>query len=162
MIKSNIMECPFCKKNYSSKSALSYHQRTTKSCLKIQGEIGVSKKITFDCTFCAKQLTTKCNLDSHLLICKKKIKYDVKKDTENDLKIKTIKIMEEKQDELEDVSFKLRSEKEELEYELRKALKEKDAKIKELQDKLDYQEKHPRNKTKNITASRLIPMGKSW
>ena len=36
------MECTFCKKSYSSTSALSYHQRTTKSCLKIQEEMGIS------------------------------------------------------------------------------------------------------------------------
>lgn len=141
------MECQFCKKGYSSKSALLYHQRTTKSCLKIQIDMGVCKKVSFDCSFCLKQLTTKCNLDSHLLICKTKIKEDAKKDADKKSTIKTLKIVEEKQDELEDVSFKLRSEKEQLESQLSNALKE----IKKLQDKLDYQEKHPRSKTKNIT-----------
>ena len=152
------MECTFCKKSYSSTSALSYHQRTTKSCLKIQEEMGISKKITFDCKFCTKQLTTKCNLDSHLLICKKKIKEDAKTDAEHQAKITTKKIVEEKQDELEEVSFKLRSEKEQIEYELRKAIQEKDAKIKELESKLEYHEKHPRikNKTNNITNNNYI------
>ena len=32
------MECKFCKKILSSKSALNTHQRTAKYCLKIQGK----------------------------------------------------------------------------------------------------------------------------
>jgi len=81
------MECTFCKKTYSSTSSLLYHQRSTKSCIKIQNEQGVSTQKIITCSFCKKQLTTKCNLDSHLLICKIKIKEDSKvealKDIEN-------------------------------------------------------------------------------
>ena len=138
------MECQFCKKIYSNQYTLKTHQQTTKKCILLQKQIenaleNKTNEIKYKCSYCDKILSSKARLDTHYSSCKSKIKKE------------SIKIIEEKQDELEDVSFKLRSEKEQLESELRKALKEKDAKIKELQDKLDYQEKHPRSKTKHIT-----------
>jgi hypothetical protein len=47
----NKMECQFCKKTFSSKSALNAHQKTDKYCLKIQGkELEVATINTCACT----------------------------------------------------------------------------------------------------------------
>lgn len=148
------MECQFCKNTYSNQYILKTHQQTTKKCILLQNQGTnhvVNNEIKFQCSYCHKILSSKARLDTHYSTCKSKIK----KDSET---LATKKIVEEKQDELEEVAFKLRSEKEQIEYELRKAIQEKDAKIKELEFKLEYHEKHPRikNKTNNITNNNYI------
>ena len=148
------MECSYCKKTYASNSSLFHHQRTAKSCMKIQEQQGIETKHNFKCSYCSKQLTSRYNLDNHLSLCKMKMKEDILKNAsllaEKRIQNETKKIREEKEDELEEVSFVLRNEKEQLEYELNmkiKELQEKDMKIKELQEKLEYHEKYPK-KTK--------------
>ena len=129
------MECHFCKNTYANQYILKTHQQTTKKCILLQKQVTnqVNNEIKFKCSYCHKILSSKSRLDTHYSTCKSKIK----KDSET---LTTKKIVEEKQDELEEVSFKLRSEKEQIEYELRKAIQEKDAKIKELESKLEYNE----------------------
>ena len=64
------MECCYCKKNFSNKSTLNTHQKTTKYCLKIQNaETELNK---FNCNYCKKILTTKQHLSIHLTTCKEK------------------------------------------------------------------------------------------
>ena len=63
------MECSFCKKELSSKSSLNYHQKNTKSCLKLQGRT-VDKKV--DCKFCGSTLSSKTSLQRHVKNCKSK------------------------------------------------------------------------------------------
>lgn len=134
------MECCYCKKKYSNQYTLKTHQTTTKSCILIQQN---KEKIKdFSCSFCNKTLSSKLRLDHHLIICKIKMKIEVEK-----------RITDEKEDELEEVTAVLRNQKEELEYELKKIINEKDREIKELKDRL---EKTPnktinKNKTQNIT-----------
>ena len=128
------MECIYCSKQYSSSSSLLYHQRTTKSCLKLQEAYKLQENVLkkeLTCSFCNKKLSTKYNLTKHQSICKSKVK-EVKE------------VIEEK---VKETKFINREEK--LEFEL----KEKEEKIKELQARLEQQEKHPKvlNKTKNIT-----------
>jgi len=76
-------------------------------------------QVQFKCSFCEKQLTTKYNLEKHVAICKMKIKHE--------------------HEEVSSIEKK----------EFQKKIDEKDAKIKELLDRLDQQEKNPR--VKNIT-----------
>jgi hypothetical protein len=108
------MECEFCKKIYSSTSSLLYHQRTTKKCVQLQEEKGVSYKQFYECTFCKKQLTTKCNLDSHLSICKCKIKEDVLKETRQNTGDKFERKLKELEDKLKDMEHKLKETSDEL------------------------------------------------
>ncbi len=139
------MDCEYCKKTYSTKSSLLYHQRTAKSCLKIQEIQGFIKKENiknFVCIYCKKGFTSKYNMETHHGSCKEKIKEDA-------LQLTKKHILEETEDKIEEVAFTFRNKQEELEYELRI----KEEKIKELQDKLDKHEKTPKiiNNTKNIT-----------
>ena len=61
------MECQFCKKVLSSTSSLNYHQKNTKSCLKIQGKEVSNQKI--QCEFCKKVLSSKSSYKRHIGIC---------------------------------------------------------------------------------------------
>jgi hypothetical protein len=68
------MECEYCKNVFSSTRAKNVHQQTTKSCLVIQQQLGRQiKKITYPCTFCKKEFTTKVSQKYHVNICKSKI-----------------------------------------------------------------------------------------
>ena len=69
------MECVYCHKTYSSSYALSKHQHTTKSCIKIQKEKGETPVIImnkFECLHCHKRLSTLANLKYHSTCCKSK------------------------------------------------------------------------------------------
>jgi hypothetical protein len=74
------MDCQFCKKSLSTKSALKTHQEKTRYCLKLQGKIGKGK---FICDLCGKDFPVKCNMKDHQIICEKnspniiKLKNDV-------------------------------------------------------------------------------------
>ena len=68
------MICEFCKKEFSSKSALIYHQKTAKYCLEIQGKDLLED---FKCSYCSKKFTTLQNLNDHISICKEKQKKEV-------------------------------------------------------------------------------------
>jgi hypothetical protein len=129
------MECTFCKKTYSSTSSLLYHQRSTKSCIKIQNELGITQKKVITCSFCKKQLTTKCNLDSHLLICKSKLKEDLKVEASEGIN-ETLKQLKEDLD------------KTKLDLHL------KDNEIKELREKLKTPPKAQKI-TNNITKNKI-------
>jgi hypothetical protein len=61
------MNCEFCKKTFSSKSALTYHQKTTKYCLKIQGK-DLSDK-NYNCS-CNKVFYIKHHYETHIKTCK--------------------------------------------------------------------------------------------
>ncbi len=60
------MECQFCKKTLSSKSALTYHQKTAKFCLKIQGKESSEKE--YKCV-CGKISNNKHYFDVHDKSC---------------------------------------------------------------------------------------------
>ena len=59
------MECQYCKKNLNSKSALNLHQKNTKYCLKIQGNLCKGEYV---CE-CGKNFHNKHHLISHQDIC---------------------------------------------------------------------------------------------
>jgi len=65
------MECLYCKKVYSSQYTLSNHQKTTRACISIQKQLGVTVETKlFECIYCKKDVTTKVQLKNHYLICK--------------------------------------------------------------------------------------------
>jgi len=103
------MECQYCKKILKNKITLNRHQKTTKYCLKIQGENECTK---FMCNICNKSLTTKWNLENHINICKKSKIYI------KNLEIKNLKLLEKNKN-------------------LEKELKESKIQIQNLQDKLE-------------------------
>src|ERR1700691_3377080 len=64
------VDCEYCKKSYSSKSSLKRHQLTTKACIKIQKEKGLTVNITeYKCN-CGKSFNLKCNYVQHTKTCK--------------------------------------------------------------------------------------------
>ena len=64
------MECEFCKKEFSTKPNLVYHQKNAKYCLDIQGK----QNTQFKCLFCDKIVTCQYRLNDHLNVCKLKDK----------------------------------------------------------------------------------------
>lgn len=62
------MDCEFCKKQFSTITNLTFHQKTAKYCLTIQGKTNDQYK----CTYCEKCFTTNQQLDKHDKICKTK------------------------------------------------------------------------------------------
>jgi hypothetical protein len=85
------MECEYCNKIYSNSYTLRTHQKTTRSCLDIQSNKGItSNKKLFQCSYCNKDITTKVKFDHHLLICKEKIKKDTLSISDNIFKKKEV------------------------------------------------------------------------
>jgi hypothetical protein len=62
------MECQYCKRILSSKSALNHHQKTAKYCLALRGK--QQEIASYSCLNCDKTFTRKSCLDSHLVTCK--------------------------------------------------------------------------------------------
>jgi hypothetical protein len=128
------MECVYCKKTLSTNSSLSYHQKTVKSCLKIQNEQGITPSTFFNCSYCKKTITTKQNLDYHIGICKVR-KEQVKIQTQNN------------------IESHLRSQ-EETERELRCKIKELEERLKKTEEKINHgTTNNTNNKTKNKTKN---------
>ena len=98
--------CSFCSKEFSSKTSLNNHQRTVKSCLKLQGK--EEKESTVECVNCKKILAVR-SFKQH------KIKCDILSEKTN----------KEKQD-LEEENKKLKSINEQYELELKKIASYKD------------------------------------
>jgi len=112
------MDCEFCKKTFSSKSNLLYHQKSVKYCLEIQGK---DNKI-MECEYCTKNFTMKHVLNEHYYSCKEKLKKDYGKEYENENKK-----LKEKLDEKETLIAKLKQ--------------DKDAAIAKLEEKIDSLQK---------------------
>ena len=83
-----MFECEFCKKIYSSKSNLTYHKKTTKSCLALRENVQIEH---YKCSYCKYYCENKNNTKKHELICKLKPKpksYEILScDYENAMKI---------------------------------------------------------------------------
>ena len=78
------MNCEFCKKDFSTKSNLSYHQKNNKTCLLIQQKVNDNtiEIALVNCEFCD-QSFSESNLIRHLPKCKKKLLIEIiKKDKE--------------------------------------------------------------------------------
>ncbi len=70
--------CEYCKKEYSSQSALNYHKKTAKFCLSLQKTNNTKETELqfYKCNYCEKQFTNKCILTTHLSSCVNKIIHD--------------------------------------------------------------------------------------
>ena len=147
------MECSYCKKTFSTRYVLINHQKTVKSCIKIQNELGIQNHSKFECIYCKKLVTTKGSLTHHYTICKKKKKGD-ENEIENHIKL----IEQNTEDKIEQLSFDLRNQKEEIEFELKRTneilyseLQKKDEEIKELKEHIKKVKTPPKiTKIKNI------------
>lgn len=123
------MDCEFCKKTFSSKSNLLYHQKSVKYCLEIQGK---DNKI-MECEYCSKNFTMKHVLNEHYYSCKEKLKKDYGKGYENENKKLTEKLCEK-----ETLIAKLTQDKDAA---IVKLTQEKDAMIAKLEEKIDSLQK---------------------
>ena len=83
-----LFECEFCKKTYSSKSNLTYHKKTTKSCLALRENVQLEE---YKCSYCEYYSENKNNTKKHETTCKLKPKpksYEILfRDYENAMKI---------------------------------------------------------------------------
>ena len=78
-----MLNCEFCKKEFSTKGVVLSHQKTAKYCLEIQG-INIKNNSNFKCDYCNKTFTLKHNLNDHISICKEKQKTEAQ-DKDNKL-----------------------------------------------------------------------------
>jgi hypothetical protein len=95
------MECTFCKNTFSTEKSLEKHKRTAKYCAKIRCETSLS----YDCDYCEKKYTTKCDLNRHLSICTDKKIKDLEKFYEKQLQEKDKQIAD-LQNKLENIAIK--------------------------------------------------------
>jgi len=82
-----MLECEFCKKEFSSKYALKTHQTKTKACLDIQGE-GTTQE--FECDDCHDKFFLKQTYERHLTKCIDR--YNTTQQKLNELNEKSIRI----------------------------------------------------------------------
>jgi len=67
-------QCEFCQNTYTSISALNYHKKTAKYCLKIQNEINSRVSLVpYLCEFCNKEFTKQIKYKKHVDVCKIKV-----------------------------------------------------------------------------------------
>jgi hypothetical protein len=147
--------CNFCQKNFKTKATLDFHQKTNKSCLEKQGK---KTNKEYKCDYCDKILSTNLRLNTHMEICKAKLKnigdekdekiYKILKENE-DYKIKIDKLLQEKDDNIEKVvlEYKIKLlEKEEYILKLEQMLEKANLTISEIA-------KQPKNITTNTNTN---------
>jgi len=122
------MECEFCKKEFSTKTNLSTHQKTAKYCLELQGK----ENEKFKCEFCIKLFTSNKRLFDHHQICKDKIKKESK---ENESKY--IEENKRLKNEIKKMERQTKEKIEEKDKQTKEKLEEKDKQILELKSKLE-------------------------
>jgi hypothetical protein len=128
------MECQFCEKIISTKGNLNYHQKTSKTCLKIQqkkSERDIEIDLT-NCDYCNKSFSTQ-NFRKHS--CKNKIIFETKKEKELEFQ----KILEKK------------------ELEFQKILEKKDLEIQKLQTEIKLKDEIYKDEHKTIRKLALQP-----
>ena len=133
------MECIYCKKTYKCVSSLTYHQKTTKSCLLLQNKDKESFP-QYKCNFCDDLHTTKSNLARHVLICK------IKKDLDKKEIITKCENTEHIMEQLNVLNRNLNEE-----------IRLKDIKIKELEEKIKkLEQKEPNSTYKKINIPKSV------
>jgi len=83
-----IIKCEFCESKFTNKSALNYHMKTAKYCLKLRGETS-----RFTCDVCEKELSDKRQFEKHIEKClqSKNLKSLEKLNIEKDITITLLK-----------------------------------------------------------------------
>ena len=138
----NKMECEFCKKEFSTKTNLSTHQKTAKYCLELQGK----ENDKFKCEFCVKLFTSNKRLSDHHQICKDKIKKESK---ENESKY--IEENKRLKNEIKKIERQTKEKIEEKDKQTKEKLQEKDEQTKEkLQEKDEQTKEKLQEKDKQI------------
>ena len=135
------MECNFCNKVFSSKSSLNTHQRNTKYCLKLQGNI---KENNFECNFCNKKFTSKQYLSIHTNSCNKEINLILKekeKEYEERLKEKEKECQERLKEKEKECQERLKEKVKECQEKLKEKERDCEEKLKIKEIEHDYQEK---------------------
>jgi len=161
------MDCPYCKKTFANEYIAKNHISTSKKCIAIQTQLGVTcNKITFPCVYCKKDFTSKRRCDNHLVLCKHKIKSDsitevnrIKKEIEEQTRKKVCEV----DDKVEQMASDFRNHKEELEFTLQKTkedfereLQKKDEQIAQLTQLTEKLKKTPPKVTNKIKHNNNI------
>ena len=132
------MICEFCNKELCSNSALNYHKKTAKYCLKLQG-VEIKNNEVFTCEFCNKDFSLKHHLSTHKLVCKNKEKYELINKIKEELKEQFEKEKEELKEQFEKEKEELKKcfekEKEELQEFFKKEIRYKENIINDLKVK---------------------------
>ncbi len=119
--------CQYCEKVFKGKNTLDFHQKNTRSCLEKQGKNNESYK----CQYCNKILSTHLRLNTHLDVCKVKLKKKKEeKEQYNSILEKEMEEYKSRIKEKEEYNSILVKEAEE--YKIR--LKELDIKLKEKEE----------------------------
>ena len=120
-VNNNNYICEYCNKSYKTLSNLNNHKKTAKFCLNLQKESNPDKEVKIlKCEYCDKEFTTKFVLNNHVSVC-------------------TSKLIDEK----------LKIQKDELEYNYKEQLQEKDKQIKELIKYIEELNEQIKEKDKN-------------
>jgi hypothetical protein len=162
--------CEFCKKEYSSLSALNYHKKTASFCLKLQTDAVMVELCK--CDFCQREFSSKVKLNSHLNNCKKKefssnekeYEINLKKELEKEYEIKLENVKKELEKEYEiklENEYKVKLENNKKEYELKlenmkNQLKVKDDYILTLKDQIKLFTEKVTNNTSISTTNNII------
>ena len=145
------MDCQYCERSFSTKGSLTYHQKTAKYCLKIQGKLCVKtikkiKNIHFKCITCDKEFNKKYNLDRHYKVCSKFQNKLEDKDKEYNKQLEEYKKqLEEYKKNLEDKDKKYNKQLEEYKKNLEDKDKEYNKQLEEYKKKLEDKDKEYNN-----------------
>lgn len=105
------MECEYCHKSFNTIGSLKSHQAKAQYCLMIRG-----KPLTFACSYCQKQVTSKQRLYTHLETCKARIEDKFKNsivileerlEAKNKIIVDQSRQIKELQDKLENIAIQL-------------------------------------------------------
>jgi len=152
------MECEFCKKEFSTKPNLVYHQKNAKYCLDIQGK----QNTQFKCEYCDKIFTCQQRLNEHVLnVCKlkNKINYEqeikrIQEEFSLYKKQEKVRIKDKEKQFEQKISDKERLIQEKNEYILK--LEAKIEKIEKFENTLLSMASEPKTTTKNTTTNVVI------
>jgi hypothetical protein len=147
------MECIFCKKTYATEYTLRTHQRTTKSCIKIQEESGITQAKKYECSFCKKHYTAKRNVEQHEARCKNTVTQ-----IKTQIQDKVDKITQEN-DKLNETKTLLRTKTEAFEYELlikQEKIKQLEDENKKLEQKIEQLIPHINNQTFYDSSTNIV------
>ena len=132
------MNCEYCKREFSTKGVLVYHQKTAKYCLKIQNKLEDTAQ-NYSCNGCGKKFTIKFNFERHLKSCNIITVNKIKEDYEQKLKEQKEGYEQKLEEQKEGYEQKLKEQKEGYEQKLKEQKEDCEQKLKE--QKEGYEQK---------------------